>query len=982
MAIPRLSNVALLLASSGPSLAAAILKSSSAASAAVRAPTAGALDVDRALLGARKPKVKVKDARKVVDSITRYGDDNETEKEGDEDSGVFRKYNPFADNHVQRDRFDCGTTYKVSSKNYGEDRCPKACPFFVQDKTDDQWCSFACVVEEECSKYNPDANIADEELGICRACTVDHCSECDGSVGYDRCKKCLPWYYLDEDGLCTFLYSKTLAVLGCVVFVFLLLIAAWVIDMAWRPISNARELKRAEVARAREKIRMDPDDNGNRRLYPFGTNLHKVGLAGPGMILHFNFQAALIAWAILVACGWMILCKFVDDDLWSLGTRKYGTPRQNCILVAWGYETQHRLLWAKVAFLWIVYAATFVLCLVYCVMQLRIWQDYDAQTTTMKDFAAMLVGVEGIPACRRLEEELKEGVQQATGQRVIGVSVGWNHAEDLEEVQKALRKDLEDLFVANSVEESPMADIPEYNTTRRMLYKAEQAVFGLPAPDEVVDLPTDENITQLVMKMHSSPRAVVVFDTEDARDTAVEKAQAEGGIQIPGIGYVRLEEIVAEPDSVVWENFGRDEDHLKVGRIVTGFVFIGLACMFWAVVFYAPYAYYVLTFDYSNGREPGFVVGFAFSMIVVIGNAIMYEVCARISDWIGYRFRDGREACYMVLYTIACMFNVALDFVTTYWLQEIVLDALMFKTYFGQPIGEVSSFSEKFKTYGMQRALAENTYTYAFPSTFLIPFLIEFIPTIFAIWYIGRLVVKNHPEVRGLDAEQWLSMVPMDMGRYADLLLNAILGIFIFFFPGGYTWSLFLAMAGSHLFIYGYDYYKVLRQIPRCDYVAYDVEWCCQAMFAPVVGIMAAALVFKSNCESGYHCVRGDLLVLVSGAAWALHTTVHILLLIYVVPMFGRTVKKHPEIVVPYWVAAEHIPSTWFSANPVNCLRSKYFYKHDPPCDYYFPGKESLMRENEKLGCHFKRLTTGFRFDLASARSAQSWSEEAKRSPA
>lgn len=58
----------------------------------------------------------------------------------------------------------------------------------------------------------------------------------------------------------------------------------------------------------------------------------------------------------------------------------------------------------------------------------------------------------------------------------------------------------------------------------------------------------------------------------------------------------------------------------------------------------------------------------------------------------------------------------------------------------------------------MQRSLAENTYAYAFPSTYLIPFLIEPFPTILAPLWIGRLIVRSHPEVQGLDAEEWLGM--------------------------------------------------------------------------------------------------------------------------------------------------------------------------------------------------------------------------------
>merc|ERR1719223_883775 len=174
-------------------------------------------------------------------------------------------------------------------------------------------------------------------------------------------------------------------------------------------------------------------------------------------------------------------------------------------------------------------------------------------------------------------------------------------------------------------------------------------------------------------------------------------------------------------------------------RLAIGFGVIGLACLFWVGVFYSPYAYYVMTFNYENGRQPGFIVGFAFSMIVVIGNAIMYEVCAQISDRVGFRFKDEREACYMILYTIACMFNVLLDFVTTYRTAELVMEGLGFRTYFGVPLQDVPTFTAKFETYGMQRSLAENTYGYAFPSTFLIPFIIEPIATVFGPLLLGRL---------------------------------------------------------------------------------------------------------------------------------------------------------------------------------------------------------------------------------------------------
>merc|ERR1719277_383930 len=143
-------------------------------------------------------------------------------------------------------------------------------------------------------------------------------------------------------------------------------------------------------------------------------------------------------------------------------------------------------------------------------------------------------------------------------------------------------------------------------------------------------------------------------------------------------------------------------------RILAGVGIILLACAFWAIVFYAPYAYFVLTFNYENGRQPGFVVSMVFTMVVVIGNAIMYEVCARISDCASFRLKDNREACYMLLYTIACMFNVSLDMVVTSLTAEIIMERLGFRTYFGVKPRNIETFAEKFETYGMQRSLAEN----------------------------------------------------------------------------------------------------------------------------------------------------------------------------------------------------------------------------------------------------------------------------------
>merc|ERR1719440_2350599 len=94
-------------------------------------------------------------------------------------------------------------------------------------------------------------------------------------------------------------------------------------------------------------------------------------------------------WAALVAVGWLIMAYTVDEDLLTLGRRRFGMPRENCILVAWGYRTQQRLMWTKVLFCFCVYIGSFALCIYHGARQLRLFQKFDAENKTMKDFVAM-----------------------------------------------------------------------------------------------------------------------------------------------------------------------------------------------------------------------------------------------------------------------------------------------------------------------------------------------------------------------------------------------------------------------------------------------------------------------------------------------------------------------------------------------------------------------------------------------------------------
>merc|ERR1712151_1478551 len=100
----------------------------------------------------------------------------------------------------------------------------------------------------------------------------------------------------------------------------------WVLDLALRPVSNQEALDQGLEFRTLQTVRDQQsclDENGERKRdsagrqlapaqFPIDTNLCHVQVAGPGMLLHFRFQIAVIAWATFVGCGWLLMAICID----------------------------------------------------------------------------------------------------------------------------------------------------------------------------------------------------------------------------------------------------------------------------------------------------------------------------------------------------------------------------------------------------------------------------------------------------------------------------------------------------------------------------------------------------------------------------------------------------------------------------------------------------------------------------------------------
>jgi len=177
----------------------------------------------------------------------------------------------------------------------------------------------------------------------------------------------------------------------------------------------------------------------------------------------------------------------------------------------------------------------------------------------------------------------------------------------------------------------------------------------------------------------------------------------------------------------------------------------------------------------------------------------------------------------------------------------------------------------------------------------------------------------------------------------------------------------------SSIWIYLYDHYRILRVVPATDYTTYLVEYCAQASFAPICGLMLSCLVLKSYCDENRSCSKNEVGLLCI-YAFVGHTVLHILLLRFVVPLFGRKSEDdyRPDAKT-YAEVAKTLPVNWFTVNPTHCLRSRLIYRHSPPCSYFQPGAEQYMTVNESIGCFYTEGGTEWEDPTSYEMGVPSW---------
>lgn len=928
------------------------------------------------------------------------------------------------------DAAECGIPTEVTERSKLDARCPASCPLYVTNRNNDMFCDFTCVDNsiEACTRMNARTPVPDLERGECRRCRVTGCDKCIRD-GTDTCGKCLQGWSLNHQGTCDrsgiillFSYVNTAVIVIVLLAVFF--IVWWIADLSCREPANEEALEHALRLRSRAKLHRPKTAGKERSLFPVDTNLCNEDVAGPAVLLHFNFQVAVIIWASVLALVWVGLGIFVDSDMLILGTRDQDSARDACINVKWGFATMHRLAWAKMGYLEFAYLFSFGGAILFGIRQRRLHQRFGIEPDTHADFAAILRGLPEIPGSIKIEDRLQAAVASSTNQRPVGVSVGWQWDDTYTELfEVAIASREADGRNVRALSSSPriksgqsLSDLTEarekmtwMNAQLHKVFIKVEKLFVHPSAqralargrhktgkryrggDELKHLPhadldgstpldsarssiLEDDVHEAIRSIKTSSTAFVVFETQKARDSAVAVLK-DTPMEFEG-KTLRVEVPDFEPSAVIWRNLAPERTMgMQCKRVlrVLGFtaVMIGLLCLF-------EYWYYHVQLNevLATGAETMTLAFILMTLMVVIMMAVLCAWSAEVAEQAAVERVGTRETIFVLLYTFSVILQVVLDLVIAWWIGKNLMDVHNVRTAEGKKIEDMNDqdhFVEIFESYAMQKQMGVTVLSFGFPCAFLLPFLLEPLQTVFLPWQLMKLIIRSHPEISRQTAEGYLEPVPMDLGRYGDIMINVIIGALILWFPGGFTFMIFGLLAASHIYIYLWDHYRTLRCVQSIYISSFDADWWAQWMFGIACSIIAAALVFKANCESetfaaflpttqlhrlglpGSHCDRGLALIFKVLLTFFGHLMVHTLMLLFFVPLFSRDYSAEEKKLVPrpYKETAMAYPCSWFSANLIHCLRSEYVYNHDPPFDYCVRGKEHNMRPNEAIGAYF-----------------------------
>jgi len=842
--------------------------------------------------------------------------------------------------------------------------CPKICPFIRPDTA--HFCSFTCVRKEDCDNRSPLTSFADPMTHTCSPCVVPGCSTC-GATKYE-CLKCNEYLVLSEDGACVSPFRTAWTVAYYVVGMVLALIVLYVVCVALRPMVNPLVLQRAEEFRYFSKLSYR--SGGMEKSYPLSTNLCTENVAGTGILLHFNWQLAVIIWACIVTFA-LYLLSWIPPSVPDATHPNNGNVLEACA-AAGSSQIAKEVKRADTLYLYVI-SGIYVLSTVGSLFLFVRHRRLTRQCIDSNKLRHYAMAAEGFPPCsgaQGMEEHYKGFFElELPDADIIGVSIAWDVRNSDLQLDSQVELELDILDRQRDERHDLSLDLKDVESGQRetcldpqkCCHCVDDAILSAVAPDFDGCL-EGEDLVKKLENITSTGTVFVVFKTRKQRNAAVEK-----NLEYVG-SAISLSKVHHEPETMLWENRHPRSKKSHITEIAVKLIgcSIGLfvAVTLWAVFVYHPISSYLLSWTSVPGVErmhwwDETVQAALLSLPIMISNQILYLVCDLLSTWIRFQSTGSKQLTYVVMYTCFVCYQTVLDI----WI--VIQTAYGHQTEATWKLAAASGVLGS-KAIAQNPSIRETLYVemvaYLYPGTLLLPYLLEPVGIgigqyLFCKWIIGS---RDHIGIQA--AENLLLALPYDLSRYGDILISSICCILLCFIASPDVYWVFFYLLVMLVFCYVWDHYRVLRLCPRFFEDDNRLDDAVIMMLSGPCALLAAAVVFRSYGAheelAGSHMTRENAPIWCFFAFFihlAFHLSAFCLIIARVSVNLTDEEGQHSDKDLSYEDAAGDTAFNWFNTNYVHCLRSKCIHKDSPVwCIPAKAGREYLIKREPKLGLFFE----------------------------
>jgi len=468
-----------------------------------------------------------------------------------------------------------------------------------------------------------------------------------------------------------------------------------------------------------------------------------------------------------------------------------------------------------------IYVISTVGCLMHAMQQRKRSQEMTDETITMGDYALLASGFPSKPGSEDVESEIKQFFEQAfPSLTVIGVSVCWNLKDSKTKswVEDNCNDILQELDSSEDDDYIRSMSPEQARSTRNCdpELKCFDVAFGIGMEE---NKKTAQEVEEEVKSVHSSGWAYVVFGTEHQCMTALAASKKNPESLVfhhnDKKHNISLTHTGAEPETVIWENFGHNYFYAALFLSVLAIILI-VICL--DIFFYAPYVVYLLNYVDVKGKVGGeFLAGFLLGLLITICNQVIYQVITFISEKLGFVRVGMQMRFYTIAYTLAILLNTCVDLFTVMLLvQGVSQEDLVAKLGEAATTGDSGVLSPKSiaEHPAVQRQVYTQILTYLWPGCLLVPFLMEPLATNILFYWLPVWLVRSRREVGMLEAETRLGAPPYDISRYGDITVNIALCLLALFFTYRDLYMVFLWLMGSLVLIYAWDHYRFFEGLP------------------------------------------------------------------------------------------------------------------------------------------------------------------------